>query len=585
MTSFYLPKNKESRTPPDSRLVEWLMELGDGYHALIGVVGPDFKSDCIVVKPRGLFTIYADSTKYHVARKDGDWINASGKHVITPVPAIEDGTNKILDYIIQLRDKLFPENVVTAELLYKFSTLIQVFWLVALTHRYPKGTEPKVNGRIFCNEGQFQAYLRGLAWSKSVPRSMYFDDATASRLANLLGFESVSIKEIAVLREKGQPPIANPYYFVGAVEANNFRGRTDEISKAMSALSPERSTPVILVGLQRTGKSSLASEIIRRLTSYDKGLRAISYVFGNWDEKPEQADVAGFLLKNIPDKHNIENIIRMTSHVKKSTSLEREFLRDALRHLKKTTKQDTLIFLDEFHKLEEMTSWPGRSSFANFIESIAGDKGLGLKLLVTARPNILTKSESIKKVNLLKLFRPIPVASVDVDAAIQIVNLGRPELIFDEAAINRILILSGRNPYWIQLLCYFIFEHLTSSLEARRVSERMVNRVFFTILRHPSNASYFESSYQDIVEMESSMTVLDMAARLARQEGQGVLCAQLQSACNFSEQQFNYHLAPLLNYEVLAKNFEDDPATLVFGSEGLRLYLRQERNLALGQDH
>jgi hypothetical protein len=115
MAIFYLPKNPEIRVPPDPQLVQWLTKLDDGYHALFGVIGTDFKSSCIVLKPRGIFNVHVDSSDYRTARKNGNWATVSKLVSPNPLPFIEDQTAKILDYVIKVRDKIFSEELITVD--------------------------------------------------------------------------------------------------------------------------------------------------------------------------------------------------------------------------------------------------------------------------------------------------------------------------------------------------------------------------------------------------------------------------------------------------------------------------------------
>src|SRR5258708_8165405 len=133
-----------------------------------------------------------------------------------------------------------------------------------------------------------------------MPWGVGFDAQAVNRLANLLGLEPIHVSQVSSLRTSSRPRSRNPYHFTGEVLADKFRGRTREIEIARSCLNQDPSTPVALVGLQRTGKSSLASEIIRQMQKKDKQLRVISYVLGHLQKHGECPHIAGFFFKSIP---------------------------------------------------------------------------------------------------------------------------------------------------------------------------------------------------------------------------------------------------------------------------------------------
>jgi hypothetical protein len=577
-----MPRNPNLRVPPDAQFVQWLSRLGSEFHVLLGVVGTDFSSDCIVVKPRGIFNVHVDTGVYRLIRRDGEWVLPDDRAVPNPRTSLETQTSKIREFMIQVKEKVLPN--VEPSILKDYAGQWQVFPVVALTRAFVEGTPPKAQGTIRCSQPQLLSFLHAQAFLRVIPKSMNFDAHAARRLANLLGLEPMPTEELVRLTPGTAPITKNPYHFTSEVGPDQFRGRAEEIALAMNCLSQEPSTPVALVGLQRTGKSSLAGEIIRRLTLGEKKTRVISYVLGNYDPQAEYADVSGFLLKNIPDPHNIEGLIAQVPHLKKTPGLLRELFRDALRQLKKTTGTGTIVCLDELHKLDEKAPGSSHPSFPDFLETLAKDKTLGLKLIVSARPIMLTETEGVKRANLLKLFRPIRVASVDRDAAIQIINLGQPNLVFEQEAIDRILRLSGKNAYWIQLLCYetFMRLHLHGARGPHRVTRGVIDNAFSSILRSPASRAYFEAFYQDVVPLGSPMRLLNEAARLASAQGATISCEELGRACGFGADVFNLSLKPLLDYEILLRDIEGDPVRVSFVSEGLRQYLRLERNLPLG---
>ncbi len=292
MANFYVSKNPDLRVPPNPRLIEWLNILPDNYHAFIGVIGTDFKADCILIKSQGILNVCLDPADYRVATKEGAWTLRDSSEIVNPISMLEDSADKIRDFLISVSDKIFPELKKDPQRAKEFAKKLKVLWVVALTHPYPKGAHPSTSGRIFYNQTGFTNLAK--SWLSPMPWDMGFTSSVVSQLANILGLEAISASQLGSLRTSRKPLTRNPYHFTGEVLAAKFRGRSREISVAKSCLSQNPSTPVALVGLQRTGKSSLGAEVIRQLLKEDPNLRIISYVLGEFDPNGECADIAGF---------------------------------------------------------------------------------------------------------------------------------------------------------------------------------------------------------------------------------------------------------------------------------------------------
>ncbi len=580
MCIFYMSKNPETRVPPDQQLVQWLRQLPDDFHAFLDVVGSDFKSRCLLVKPRGVFHVFPDSSVYTVAQKTGPWRLQGAKETENPVGPLNDQSNKIRDFIIQERNHIWGEHANSGGFEKLLSKAVVILWLVALTNKgMLQGEKAQLSRRIFCDAKGFCNFVQGFCWN----RKLTLDEPAIRRFADLLGLEAVDLRR-AEIKPKAAPLI-NPYYYVGAVDPRRFKGRTKELRRAKGCLIPDPPTPVALVGLQRTGKSSLGEEIARQLVAENQTAQVSTYVFGEWDKKGEHADVSGYLLYSVASSPYVTELSEIISKLslKRSVGLERQIFKESLRKLHRLTKRYIVLFLDELHKLNEHSAGPGHDSFADFLENIAKDKTLGLRLIISARPSIFTHHENINKTNLLKLFDHIRVGSVDDDAALQIISLGQPPLVYTDEAVSRILSLSGRNPYWIQLLCHKVFQYIELNGKRFSVTKSMVNTVFEEILYGTGAKPYFSALYEDVRELGLPGTLLYKASELANQENTLVSCDDLQSICGLDRESLNGGLQPLFDYEILVRHTETDPPSVSFKSEGLRCWLRLESILPVNK--
>jgi|GEM_PF-5378456 len=557
------------------------------YHAFLEVVGTDFNARCLLIKPNGICNILPISGPFISATKIGSWIKADGADYESPLAELDDQCDKIREYILQESESIFLLKEGKEEAQALLSRTLNVAWAVALTYVFPdKARRPATTGRIFSQFSDLENFLKFWSWKQEQGHSLFFDVSTTRRLADLLGLGQISPADISY-RPRPIPIVQNPYHFNSEVGPERFRGRTPELRRAKICLLGTPTTPVALIGLQRTGKSSLAKEIVRQIREEDKGIRYIRYVLGNFSQNVGCEDITGYLMESFSprERQYVSEYTESANRRKKGIGLERELFKRALSRLKKVTGTDTILFLDELQKLDERTAGKGFETFADYLEDIAKDESLGLKLIVSARPTIFSQNERIKRTNLLKLFEHIKVASVDIEAALQIINLGHHLLEFTDDAIRRILSLSGSNPYWIQLLCSKVFLEVEGKGKGKQISEDLVDNVFHGILTDASANAYFAAFHQDIQTMGPPALLLEEVANLASEEGARISCDALANACRSAREAISPHLELLANFEILVKHTNENPVTVSFKAEALRQWRRYATNLPLHARH
>ncbi len=132
MDSFYVNRNPDLRNPIDPRLFAWLKALPDTFHALMGAMGPDFTSHCILIKSQGVINVWSDPAEYKLATKEGAWTLTDHSQAVNPVSAVEDRTDKIRDFLISTKDRIFPDLKSDPQKAEEFARKVKVLWVVAL---------------------------------------------------------------------------------------------------------------------------------------------------------------------------------------------------------------------------------------------------------------------------------------------------------------------------------------------------------------------------------------------------------------------------------------------------------------------
>jgi hypothetical protein len=575
MAYFYARTKVDERIAPDATLLNWLRELSDEHHVFLDALGPDFECKCLLVKPRGIFNIVAISDPISKAETGAKWVTDDGNQIENPLSRLNSLSEKVRDFILQEKDKIFEKTEASFEV--KLAKAINILSSVCLTRPFSLSSPtPLVSGRVFFRAADFRASIQAHNWIRVEKGGITLDTGSVKRFAQLLQLELVSLWNAAASVET--PPNENPYHFSGAVGPEHFRGRINKIKDAFDCLTARKPTPVALVGLERTGKSSLGTEIVRRLQE-EKKMHYMAFEFGDYDPTGEQVDISGFILVKSRGRLPLGRFADQLKPKKKrnTIAIEREIFRTAVKALKSETKRNTVLFIDELNKLEDRTAGAGHNSFIDFLESIARDGELDLRLIVSTRPIVFSINESFRKANPFRLFKVITVASVEPEEAREIVALGKPQLEFESDAVNRVLALAGNNPYWIQLLCHNIFDDLKNEPQ-KTVSRGIVENSFRGLLANSAAQAYFSSLYRDIEVLPSSMKLLRSIALLAESEETRVSFGQLSPIFESNSEQLEAALQPLENYEILVKHTVGIEQKLCFKSEGLRQFLRIKYN-------
>jgi hypothetical protein len=549
-------------------LFKWLRELPDDYHIFLDILGTDFQMECLIVKARAMISVTSDPNHYVKTPKTALWTLRDGETLENPFPQRNIQCERLREFIFEMRPQLFPPTK-DKPALPKLDSLEIPTVIVLTAETYSRATPPVTTGRVYFRPAEFELFVRSYNWPSESKGGVSFKPQAIESLAKLLSMEAVNAQTILELAIYS--PLENPYHFSGAVGGDRFRGRRLEILNAKNSLTAKTPTPVALIGLERTGKSSLGDEVLRQLTETGK-FRPMRFEFFDSSPTKDITDVAGFLLLRLPEKERITHIIDIMNKSEKSVGLQRDLFRMALTELKKKTGIETVLFIDELSRLEERSAGPGHDTFLEFLESIARDRLLGVRIMVSARPSILS-NPVFQKANTFRIFHIVPVASVDDHAARQIIALGSPNIDYDESAVQRILTLTGRNPYWIQLICFYIYE-ASRLIEKQPVSIDLVDAVFERLLTTPSAQAYFRPLYRDVEQMTATMRALRRIAELAANQSLRVDYDQVLLEFNGDVEKLDAALLPLTNHEILVLDVHDGKTLLSFKAEALRRWLR-----------
>jgi hypothetical protein len=354
------------------------------------------------------------------------------------VDQVLDQCDKARSYILIQLKEIFDEQ--KAQVVWDERNGLKIFPVVALSNYSISPTMGvHVYRKIIAREDRLRAHLQRFEWfPNKTPKPFELTVAEVNKLASLLRLEEVEPRTLLPLHQKAlakplvtakapeiiptaqvivRPPTSpgdNPYRYTYTVTGDRFYGRERELTRTKRALQSSR--PVAIIGLQRTGKSSLALESIRQLKEQTKDFNVVTFDFRRLrDEtlKPQEDLALEFARQLAVDLGNQETEALLTSYSESQSmggpAEQRGLFRRVL--LKSAElKRRTILFMDECQEVGEYVNENRYKTFFDFIDSLCKEPQLGLSVVLVSRPSFFDL-DPIKNINLGRLFEIITLGA------------------------------------------------------------------------------------------------------------------------------------------------------------------------------
>jgi tetratricopeptide (TPR) repeat protein len=239
-----------------------------------------------------------------------------------------------------------------------------------------------------------------------------------------------------------------------------FKGREMLIDKLYHHyLSVERSSPYILYGLTRTGKSSILQYLGEEINHTPLAMRGrdMTLVAVEWDfmeaaNYSKHIDFWEYLITKI---HN-----SLGNNQKKITgSLNNEYQFKGFQDIIEIMNRDgiyPLFLVDEFSYVKTLVDKniiP--HAFLGYLRQCSLDDKAGFVFAGTYDTKELIKNEKYGITGQFVHARDEQIDKIDDKAAEDLINVIEEKLIFTSDAVKHIKLLSGNIPYFIQLICKY----------------------------------------------------------------------------------------------------------------------------------
>ncbi len=293
------------------------------------------------------------------------------------------------------------------------------------------------------------------------PEARYFIEAL-ERWQGIISSEAYEY-----LKGEKLEPVPNPYIVGQVVTGQIFKGREDIFREITSYWNPSTSTlvPILLYGHRRMGKTSIA----RNLTEKHIGA----------DYMPVYSSAQGYgeneltLLYHIASAFKRQMGIEVPQLSDFKTAVRGAFGNVIEEAREKRNGKIVIMVIDEFEEIEDaIRDKRINADFVNYLRNLSQENGewLGLMLVGSHRLEEMTRS----------YWDPfwgsvltIKVGFMAHDAAWELITnpVEDFKINYDEEIIERIIELTGGQPFLINKVCHSMIEELNRRIRRRELSE------------------------------------------------------------------------------------------------------------------
>ncbi|MGC1121662.1 MAG: ATP-binding protein [Candidatus Methanofastidiosia archaeon] len=313
--------------------------------------------------------------------------------------------------------------------------------------------------------------------------------------------------------------IRNPFNFTKPAESDMFFNREDLFKWIETNMKGSTVFQNVLIkGQRRTGKTSFLRELHRRIRQDHYSIFVDLELYPDSDDIRFLHDVCEELHRNIPNSIPPPTLQEFVN---------RRYLvfRDYAENLLENNSKRIILIFDEFDKVAmNIESGLFKPGFLLFLRGFFQH---------TARVNAVisgnfdfTKSSLPEWKEFFTIFNPKKIGVLDEESAKALITQPvKGILLYDQYAIKKILDFSGKNPFYIQLLCHTLVNYIN---EKKKKNFAEAGDIDMTVLdkARESAESILGLMWQELSQIEKS--ILFAISRLKSQLRRSVDLAEIQ---------------------------------------------------------
>jgi hypothetical protein len=283
-------------------------------------------------------------------------------------------------------------------------------------------------------------------------------------------------------------------YSLNVVEAEDFRGRQDQVRKILKWLDPNSMTNCYVSGQKRVGKSSLAKKIESELRQ--RSSDGCHVLFVEWGDivhatGRETLSALGTALEEFFLMHcpleldwdpqdyasSLSPLIRLAEGIRRHSASSR-----------------FVVILDEFDEINEelYRAGPLAQTFFLNLRTLSSKRNVAFVLVGAERMPYIMTSQGEK----LNKFEPVELDSFDLetemgDYTALVSDPVSDSIKFHDSAVRKLYELTGGHPYFTKMLCEEIFDYSVecsdaevSASEVKVAAKRVIRRLQINNVAH-----------------------------------------------------------------------------------------------------
>ena len=313
--------------------------------------------------------------------------------------------------------------------------------------------------------------------------------------------------------------ISNPYNFTKPAENDMFFDRDDLfkwIEENMKGSSIYQN--VLIEGQRRTGKTSFLKQLHKRISSDHY------CIFIDLELYQDTGDI--MLLREICEelKHSISTDIPLPS-LQEFVNKRYVAFNNYIKNIHPNNPKKIILIFDEFDKItsniENGLFKPG------FLLSLRGflQHNTRINAIISGRFDF-NKLDSSEWREFFTIFNPRKIGALDEDSAKALITQPvEDSLQYDQYSIKKILDFSGRNPFYIQLLCHTLVNYINEKKRQSFVEAEDIGTVVLNEAKEKAEP-ILRFTWDDLDQVEKN--TLFALSRLENTHGRSISLAEIQ---------------------------------------------------------
>ena len=321
------------------------------------------------------------------------------------------------------------------------------------------------------------------------------------------------------VQQKEFSQISNPYNFTKPAEGEMFFNRENLFKWVEENMKgPPVYQNILIEGQRRTGKTSFLKRLHRRINSDHYCFFIDLELYQDMGDLMFLQEICEELQSSISPKTSLPSL---QDFVNKRYVAFNNYVKTLL----PDNSRKIILIFDEFDKIESnIEEGLFKPGFLLFLRGFFQHNS-NVNAIISGNFDF-NKLNSLEWKEFFTIFSPRKIGALDEDSAKDLITQPvKDSLQYDEYAIKKILDFSGRNPFYIQLLCHSIINYIKEEKKQNLVEAGDINTVVLNEAKDKA-MPLLKSMWDDLDQIEKN--ILFAISRLKNRYKRSVNLTEIQ---------------------------------------------------------